>query len=50
MPEPLQIESFSVKIGDSGVHVSAQKREEHHPPAGKKADGAIYRSVSTMTG
>jgi hypothetical protein len=33
MLEPLQIESFSLKIEDSGVHVSAQKREERQPPA-----------------
>jgi hypothetical protein len=32
MLEPLQIESFSLKIEDSGVHVSAQKREERRPP------------------
>jgi hypothetical protein len=32
MLEPLQIESFSLKIEDGGVHVSAQKREERHPP------------------
>jgi hypothetical protein len=33
MLEPLQIESFSLKIEDSGVHVRAQKREERQPPA-----------------
>jgi hypothetical protein len=33
MLEPLQIESFSLKIEESGVHVSAQKREERRPPA-----------------
>jgi hypothetical protein len=32
MLEPLQIESFSLKVEDSGgVHVSAQKREERRP-------------------
>jgi hypothetical protein len=32
MLEPLQIESFSLKVEDSGdVHVSAQKREDRRP-------------------
>jgi len=52
MPEPRQIESFSVKIEDRGVQVSAQRREEHHPPARWKKS---WRSnlpwrLSTMTG
>jgi len=31
MLEPLKLESFSLKIDDSGVHVSGRKREERPP-------------------
>jgi hypothetical protein len=32
MLEPLQIESFSLRVEDGSVHVSAQKHEERRPP------------------
>jgi hypothetical protein len=34
MLEPLQLESFSLKIEEAGVSVQAQKREERAPPPG----------------
>jgi hypothetical protein len=45
MLEPLQIESFSLKIEDSGVHVSAQKREERRPPTHEVSLRVVWQTL-----